>query len=72
MASLERIGCKLTLANTVDLRAEVREPQEKGSTLKWVLASLQPETKHSEGRGGGLDLPGTEPGSFRSCSILTL
>lgn len=71
MASLERVGCKLTLANTVDLRAEVRV-KEKGSTVKWVLASPQPETKHSEGGGGGLDLPGTEPGSFRSCSILTV
>lgn len=39
------------LANAVDIRAKVRKPQENCSTVKWVLALLQPETKHRVWRG---------------------
>lgn len=36
MSFLERTGHKLTLANTMDVRAKVREPQGNCSTVKWV------------------------------------
>lgn len=39
------------LANTVDIRVKVRELQENCSTVKWVLAPPQPETKHRVWRG---------------------
>lgn len=51
MSFLERTGHKLTLPNTMDIRAKVRESRGKCSTVKWVGASLQPERKHTVREG---------------------